>query len=161
MMRWFGICTSFSVGYFEPSVIYFPETISNWSIALDATFGLYFYQLTYKKVQNINWLWLAGLGSFWLFVLKEKIDERNDAVDFADAIKSLAKDQPDLSDDNKNKLYALYNQATLGDNKEKDPCALIHYGKEHLRWKAWEALQGMEMKDAKKEYVILVNQVTK
>ena len=49
---------------------------------VDGLFGFYFFQLTFKKLSKINWLWLAGLGSFWLFVLSDKIKERNEFSDF-------------------------------------------------------------------------------
>ena len=62
-------------------------------------------------------------------------------------------------------MYALYNQATQGDNTADDPCGFLSHmlssanTKEHNRWKAWENLKGMEKTDAKKEYVQLVNKI--
>ena len=98
-LRWLGLCTGFSAYYFEPSVMWFPESIPVQAMMIDGVFGFYFYQLTFKKVKNINWLWLAGLGSFWLFVLSDKLKEREISIEFTNAIKTLSIIKPNITEE--------------------------------------------------------------
>nr|WP_255494821.1 acyl-CoA-binding protein [Luteibacter sp. Sphag1AF] len=54
-------------------------------------------------------------------------------------------------------LYALYKQATLGDNRAGKPGAFDMVGK--AKWQAWLALAGTPQAVAKKRYIALVEQL--
>ena len=54
-------------------------------------------------------------------------------------------------------LYALYKQATLGDNDKEKPG--IFNMKDRYKWEAWENLKGKSQEDAEKEYIALVDQL--
>nr|CAI6504893.1 CIC_HP1_G0018840.mRNA.1.CDS.1 [Saccharomyces cerevisiae] len=54
-------------------------------------------------------------------------------------------------------LYALYKQATVGDNDKEKPG--IFNMKDRYKWEAWENLKGKSQEDAEKEYIALVNQL--
>ena len=49
------------------------------------------------------------------------------------------------------RAYANYMQATHGDNTT--PEADVTRGKEYYKWRAWMALKGKSVEDAKKDYV--------
>ena len=53
------------------------------------------------------------------------------------------------------KLYALYKQATAGDNTEKKPGFGDMVGR--AKWDAWNGLKGTANDDAKRQYVELIN----
>ncbi len=52
------------------------------------------------------------------------------------------------------KIYALYKQATAGDNAEKKPSFSDMVGR--AKWDAWEKLKGTEADAAKQQYVDLI-----
>ena len=52
------------------------------------------------------------------------------------------------------KIYALYKQATAGDNTEKKPSFSDMVGR--AKWDAWEKLKGTGADDAKQQYVDLI-----
>ncbi|MEI6802067.1 MAG: acyl-CoA-binding protein [Burkholderiales bacterium] len=52
------------------------------------------------------------------------------------------------------KIYALYKQATAGDNTEKKPGLMNMVGR--AKWDAWNGLKGMASDDAMKQYVALI-----
>ena len=52
------------------------------------------------------------------------------------------------------KLYALYKQATEGDNETKKPGMMDMVGK--AKWSAWDELKGTDPKDAMQQYIDLV-----
>jgi diazepam-binding inhibitor (GABA receptor modulator, acyl-CoA-binding protein) len=52
------------------------------------------------------------------------------------------------------KLYALYKQATDGDNETKKPGMMDMVGK--AKWSAWDELKGTTKADAMKEYIELI-----
>jgi acyl-CoA-binding protein len=52
------------------------------------------------------------------------------------------------------KLYALYKQATEGDNETKKPGMMDMVGK--AKWTAWDELKGTTKADAMKEYIELI-----
>ncbi|MFN4119826.1 acyl-CoA-binding protein [Acidovorax sp.] len=52
------------------------------------------------------------------------------------------------------KIYALYKQATAGDNTEKKPSFSDMVGR--AKWDAWEKLKGTSADDAKQQYVDLI-----
>ncbi|CAI4474784.1 CQS_1a_G0019400.mRNA.1.CDS.1 [Saccharomyces cerevisiae] len=54
-------------------------------------------------------------------------------------------------------LYALYKQATVGDNDKEKPG--IFNMKDRYKWEAWENLKGKSQEDAEKEYITLVDQL--
>lgn len=52
------------------------------------------------------------------------------------------------------KIYALYKQATVGDNEEKKPGFTDLVGK--AKWEAWNKLKGTDSKTAMQEYIDLI-----
>jgi acyl-CoA-binding protein len=52
------------------------------------------------------------------------------------------------------KLYALYKQATEGDNEAKKPSFTDMVGR--AKWDAWEKLKDMSPDDAKQQYIDLI-----
>ena len=52
------------------------------------------------------------------------------------------------------KIYALYKQATAGDNTEKKPSFSDMVGR--AKWDAWEKLKGTSADEAKQQYVDLI-----
>ena len=52
------------------------------------------------------------------------------------------------------KIYALYKQATAGDNAEKKPSFSDMVGR--AKWDAWEKLKGTSADEAKQQYVDLI-----
>lgn len=55
------------------------------------------------------------------------------------------------------KLYALYKQATVGDNTKEKPG--IFNMKDRYKWDAWEELKGKSQDDAEKEYIEFVDEL--
>ena len=53
------------------------------------------------------------------------------------------------------KIYALYKQATEGDNEAKKPSFTDMVGR--AKWDAWEKLKDTSLDDAKQQYVELIN----
>lgn len=51
-------------------------------------------------------------------------------------------------------LYSLYKQATVGDNNEKKPSALMI--KDSAKWKAWKEKEGLSQESAMEEYIATV-----
>ena len=52
------------------------------------------------------------------------------------------------------KIYALYKQATEGDNEAKKPSFTDLVGR--AKWDAWEKLKDMSLDDAKQQYIDLI-----
>ena len=52
------------------------------------------------------------------------------------------------------KIYALYKQATAGDNTEKKPSFSDVVGR--AKWDAWNGLKGTSQNDAMQQYVDLI-----
>ncbi|CAB51338.1 putative acyl-CoA-binding protein [Schizosaccharomyces pombe] len=55
------------------------------------------------------------------------------------------------------KLYALFKQATVGDNNTEKPGLLDLKGK--FKWNAWEELKGKSKEDAASEYISFVDEL--
>ena len=53
------------------------------------------------------------------------------------------------------KIYALYKQATAGDNSEKKPGFGDMVGR--AKWDAWNGMKGTSAEDAMRQYVDLIN----
>ncbi len=53
------------------------------------------------------------------------------------------------------KIYALYKQATAGDNTEKKPGFGDMVGR--AKWDAWNGLKGTSSDDAKQQYIDLIS----
>ncbi len=53
------------------------------------------------------------------------------------------------------KIYALYKQATEGDNEAKKPSFTDMVGR--AKWDAWEKLKGQTADEAKQTYTDLIN----
>ena len=56
------------------------------------------------------------------------------------------------------KLYALYKQATLGDNTEKKPGFSDMIGR--AKWDAWTSVKGTSREDAMQQYIALVGSLS-
>ncbi|AYM97900.1 acyl-CoA-binding protein [Acidovorax sp. 1608163] len=56
------------------------------------------------------------------------------------------------------KIYALYKQATTGDNAEKKPSFSDVVGR--AKWEAWEKLKGTEADAAKQLYIDLITELS-
>ncbi len=56
------------------------------------------------------------------------------------------------------KLYALYKQASVGDNTEKKPGFTDMVGR--AKWDAWNTLKGTATNDAMKQYVDLIESLS-
>jgi len=56
------------------------------------------------------------------------------------------------------KLYALYKQASAGDNTEKKPGFTDMVGR--VKWDAWNNLQGTTNADAMQQYIDLVEELS-
>ena len=56
------------------------------------------------------------------------------------------------------KIYALYKQATAGDNAEKKPGFGDMVGR--AKWDAWNGLKGTSSDDAKQQYVDLIKSLS-
>jgi diazepam-binding inhibitor (GABA receptor modulator, acyl-CoA-binding protein) len=56
------------------------------------------------------------------------------------------------------KLYALYKQATLGDNGDKKPGFGDMVGR--AKWDAWNGLKGTSSEDAMQQYIAIVGALT-
>lgn len=55
-------------------------------------------------------------------------------------------------------IYALYKQATAGDNEEKKPGFTDLVGR--AKWDAWNNLQGTAQDDAKQQYIDLIESLS-
>ncbi|CCD24717.1 long-chain fatty acid transporter ACB1 NDAI_0D04030 [Naumovozyma dairenensis CBS 421] len=62
------------------------------------------------------------------------------------------------SDDELLQVYALYKQATVGDNNKEKPG--IFNLKDRSKWNAWEELKGMSQEEAEKKYIELVDSLS-
>ena len=56
------------------------------------------------------------------------------------------------------KIYALYKQATAGDNSEKRPSFSDVVGR--AKWDAWEKLKGTGLDAAKQQYIDLIESLS-
>jgi len=56
------------------------------------------------------------------------------------------------------KLYALYKQATAGDNAEKKPGFGDMVGR--AKWDAWNGLKGTSSEDAMQQYIDLIGSLS-
>lgn len=56
------------------------------------------------------------------------------------------------------KIYALYKQATAGDNTEKKPGFTDMVGR--AKWDAWNKLQGTDSDDAMQQYIDLIESLS-
>lgn len=64
-----------------------------------------------------------------------------------------------VSDENKLKLYGLFKQSTMGNNKTSQPSMLDFKGK--AKWNAWKKQSGKGKARAKTEYIAFVDQLFK
>ena len=56
------------------------------------------------------------------------------------------------------KIYALYKQATQGDNEEKKPSFSDMVGR--AKWDAWEKLKGTDSDEAREQYIELIESLS-
>ncbi|MGD9775032.1 acyl-CoA-binding protein [Diaphorobacter sp.] len=76
----------------------------------------------------------------------------NSAFEAAVAQSKLLTERPD--NPTLLKIYALYKQATLGDNTEKKPSFSDVVGR--AKWDAWDKLKGTAADAAKQQYIDLI-----
>ena len=62
------------------------------------------------------------------------------------------------SNENLLELYALFKQATVGDNNTERPRMFDLKG--NAKWDAWTSKNGMSSEEAEKEYIALVAKLT-
>jgi len=83
-------------------------------------------------------------------------------ADLKAAFESAVANSKKLSDRPDNatllKIYALYKQATAGDNTEKKPGFGDMVGR--AKWDAWNGLKGTGNEDAMQQYVDLIESLT-
>lgn len=56
------------------------------------------------------------------------------------------------------KIYALYKQASVGDNTDKKPGFTDLVGR--AKWDAWNSIKGVATKDAMQQYVDLIESLS-
>ena len=56
------------------------------------------------------------------------------------------------------KIYALYKQATTGDNADKKPGFSDMVGR--AKWDAWNGLKGTKPDDAMQQYIALIDELS-
>jgi len=76
-------------------------------------------------------------------------------AEFEKAKEKLNTLQNEPGNDIKLKIYALFKQATVGENTEKKPSASNFVAQ--AKWSAWHSLGKMSVDDAKKKYVDMIN----
>ena len=74
--------------------------------------------------------------------------------EFESAAAKVKKLTESPSNENLLELYALFKQATVGDNNTKMPRMFDLMGK--AKWDAWTSKNGMSSEEAEKEYIALV-----
>ncbi|KAJ3138498.1 hypothetical protein HK100_012573 [Physocladia obscura] len=85
-----------------------------------------------------------------------KLESESSFEEAAAAAKTLSYNP---SNDELLKLYALYKQATVGDNTTARPGLLDLQGK--AKWDAWTAVKNKSQDDAKAEYIAFVAELQK
>ncbi|OAQ34216.1 ACBP-domain-containing protein [Linnemannia elongata AG-77] len=96
------------------------------------------------------------LGSLQPFNLELQTPEPS--AEFDAAAKKIKELTVSPSNDNLLKLYALFKQATVGDNDTTRPGAFDFKGK--AKWDAWTEKKGLSQEDAEKQYIELVKDLT-
>ena len=76
-------------------------------------------------------------------------------ADFDACAQKLREAKPELSNDQKQEVYGLFKQGSLGDNTVDKP-GLMSGFEARGKWDAWEAKKGMSQDDAKQAYVAFV-----
>ena len=77
--------------------------------------------------------------------------------DFKESVEKVRNSKPKTHVDNKVKLhfYALYKQATVGDNRSDKPSIFNTVGK--AKWDAWNSKKGMKREVAMRQYTLLTS----
>ena len=79
-------------------------------------------------------------------------------ADLKDAFEAAVANSKNLSERPDNgtllKIYALYKQATAGDNTEKKPGFADMVGR--AKWDAWNGFKGLTSDDAMQQYIDLI-----
>jgi diazepam-binding inhibitor (GABA receptor modulator, acyl-CoA-binding protein) len=79
-------------------------------------------------------------------------------ADLKDAFEAAVANSKNLSERPDNgtllKIYALYKQATTGDNAEKKPGFADMVGR--AKWDAWNGFKGLTSDDAMQQYIDLI-----
>ena len=76
-------------------------------------------------------------------------------ADFEGVAQKLRDQKPDLSNEQKQEIYGLFKQGSLGDNTADKPGIMSGF-EARGKWDAWEAKKGMSQDDAKQAYVDFV-----
>jgi len=80
-------------------------------------------------------------------------------ADFDQAKQTLNILKSEPGNDVKLRIYALFKQATKGENTESPPSAINFVAK--VKYNAWKALSGMTQDEAKQKYVDIVEGLRK
>ncbi len=81
------------------------------------------------------------------------LNERFDAAVAQSKDLSERPDNPTLL-----KIYALYKQASVGDNEEKKPSFSDMVGR--AKWDAWSKLKGTDQDGARQQYIDLIDSLS-
>lgn len=84
------------------------------------------------------------------------MSDLNAAFDAAVAQSKTLSERPDNA--TLLKIYALYKQATQGDNEEKKPSFSDMVGR--AKWDAWEKLKGTDGDAARQQYIDLIESLS-
>ena len=84
------------------------------------------------------------------------MSDLNAAFDAAVAQSKTLSERPDNA--TLLKIYALYKQATQGDNEDKKPSFTDMVGR--AKWDAWEKLKGTEGDAARQQYIDLIESLS-
>jgi len=76
-------------------------------------------------------------------------------ADFDTVAQQLRDKKPDLSNEQKQEVYGLFKQGSIGDNTVDKP-GLMSGFEARGKWDAWESKKGMSQDDAKQAYVDFV-----
>ncbi|KAI8099026.1 acyl-CoA-binding protein [Halteromyces radiatus] len=79
------------------------------------------------------------------------------SAEFETAAEEVKKLATTPSNDVLLKLYALYKQATVGDNNTARPGVFDMKGK--AKWDAWDKIKGTSQEEAEKQYIVLVEKL--
>lgn len=80
------------------------------------------------------------------------------SIEFEAAAAKLKTLTESPSNENLLELYALFKQATVGDNNTARPKMFDLKGK--AKWEAWASKKGLSQEDAETQYIALVERLT-
>jgi len=93
---------------------------------------------------------------------KAKFEDFQEAANFLSRMMSTSAAASRVPNDVKLRLYALYKQATEGDNDKSPPIRPVLAmlpNVPYMKWEAWKKCKGMSQSEAKKLYIDIVNEL--